>query len=343
LRILGGASYLDCALLFEVSFNHVHKIFKQVIEKWIRHSSFGPINGIKYCCDDSALSAVALQFAQSSQGVINGCIGALDGWLVKIKKPGRRRDGVENPQSFYSRKGFYAVNVQVIVDKNKRILFRSIMSRGAEHDSTAFRNSGLYEWLLRNYRRLVDNGYHFICDSAYAIKSFLHPPYDNVAHASAEDNYNYFHSSSRIIVECTFGEIDLRFGIFWQPLRYALKFNCSIIDACFILHNFIVKHREGTGASMSGTDYEVFDEDCRRFFAIHHEFPEGVEGGESDVRLDRNGNRGRGGRPQRNEVQSSMIGIAWRNKYRDEIQRQGLIRPHTNWYRNRNRVMTSGN
>ena len=94
---------------------------------------------------------------------------------------------------------------------------------------------------------------------------------------------------------------------------------------------------------MSGTDYEVFDEDCRPFFAIHHEFPEGVEGGESDVRLDRNGNRGRGGRPQRNEVQSSMIGIAWRNKYRDEIQRQGLIRPHTNWYRNRNRVMTSGN
>ncbi len=140
LRVLGGASYLDCLLFFEVSFNHAHEIFKEVIVNWIRHPSFGPINGIEYCCNDAQMHAVALQFAQSSRGVINGCIGALDGWLVKIKKP-CKCDGVQNPQSFYSRKGL--VNTQVIVDRNKRILFRSIMLRGAEHDSTAFRNSGL--------------------------------------------------------------------------------------------------------------------------------------------------------------------------------------------------------
>ena len=340
LRILGGATYLDCSLFFEVSFNHAHKIFKEVIDNWIRHPSVGSINGIKYCCNDAAMSAVALQFAQSSRGIICGCIGALDGWLVKIKKPGRR-DGVENPQSFYSCKGFYAVNTQVIVDKNKQILFRSIMSRGAEHDSTAFRNSGLYVWLLDNYRDLVEKGYHFIGDSAYAIKSFLHPPYDNAAHASAEDNYNFFHSSSRIIVECTFGEIDLRFGILWQPLKYLLKFSCSVIDACFVIHNFIVKHREGVSTTMNMIDFEVFDEDCRRFYAVNHEIPEGVEGGERDLRLDRNGNRDRGGRPQRSEAQSTAAGIAWRDSYRDEIQRQRLIRPQTNWYRHRNRVLIS--
>ena len=177
LRILGGASYLDCSLFFEVSFNHAHKIFRDVIDNWIRHPSFGPINGIEYCCKDAKMNAVALQFAQSSRGIMNGCIGALDGWLVKIKKPGKR-DGVENPQSFYSWKGFYAINTQVIVDKNKRVLFCSIMLRGAEHDSTAFRNSGLYAWLLENYRDLVQTGYHFIGDSAYSIKSFLHTPYD---------------------------------------------------------------------------------------------------------------------------------------------------------------------
>jgi hypothetical protein len=90
LRILGGATYLDCSLFFEVSFNHAHKIFKDVIDNWIRHPLVGSINGIKYCSDDDAMSAVALQFAQSSRGIICGCIGALDGWLVKIKKPGRR-------------------------------------------------------------------------------------------------------------------------------------------------------------------------------------------------------------------------------------------------------------
>jgi hypothetical protein len=339
LRILGGATYLDCSLFFEVSFNHAHKIFKEVIDNWIRHPSVGTINGIQYCCDDEAMSAVALQFAQSSRGVITGCIGALDGWLVKIKKPGRR-DGVENPQSFYSRKGFYAVNTQVIVDRNKRILSRSIMSRGAEHDSTAFRNSGLYAWLIDNYHVLVDKGFHFIGDSAYAIKSFLHPPYDNAAHASAEDNFNFFHSSARIIVECTFGEIDLRFGILWKPLNYSLKFNCSVIDACFVIHNYIVKHREGVSTTMDHADFEVFDEDCRRFFAIHHELTEGIEGGERDMRRDCYGNRDRGGRPQRSEAQSTAMGIEWRDNYRNEIQRQRLIRPQTNWYRRRNRVIT---
>lgn len=338
LRVLGGASYLDCSLFFEVSFNHAHKIFKEVIVNWIRHPSFGPINGIEYCCNDAQMNAVALQFTQSSRGVINGCIGALDGWLVKIKKP-CKRDGVQNPQSFYSRKGFYAVNTQVIVDRNKRILFRSIMSRGAEHDSTAFRNSGLYGWLLDNYLVLVEKGYHFIGDSAYAIKSFLHTPYDNAAHSSDEDNYNFFHSSSRIIVECCFGEIDLRFGILWQPLKYSLNFNCSVIDACFILHNFIVKHREGLSRTMDECDFDVFDDDCRRFYATNLEIREGVDGGESDIRLDRSGNPDRGGRPLRSESDSTMMGREWRDKYRDEIHRQQLIRPNTNWYRNRNRIL----
>ena len=339
LRILGGASYMDVSLFFEVSFNHAHKIFKDVVQDWIRHPSFGPIKGIQYCRDDAEMRAVALQFAQSSRGVINGCIGALDGWLVKIKKP-CRRDGVENPQSFYSRKGFYAINTQVIVDKNKRVLFRSIKSRGAEHDSTAFRNSGLYSWLLNNYHVLVEKGFHFIGDSAYALKSFLHTPYDNACHGSPEDNYNFFHSSARIIVECTFGEIDLRFGIFWQPLKYSLKFNCKIIDACFVLHNFIVKHREGEMSTMDECDFEVFDEECRRFYAVNLDEREGIDGGERDIRLDRNGNPDQGGRPQRSETQSTILGTQWRNKYRDEIHRQRLIRPQSNWYRHRNRVLT---
>ena len=105
------------------------------------------------------------------------------------------------------------------------------------------------KWLIDNYMSLVRKGYHFIADFAYGIKSFLHTPYDNGAHGSMEDNYNFFHSSSRICVECCFGEIDLWFGIFWRPLKFSLKFNYHVIDACFRLHNFIVKHRESTLAN----------------------------------------------------------------------------------------------
>ena len=46
-------------------------------------------------------------------------------------------------------------------------------------------------------------------------------------------------------MECAFGEIDLRWGILWRPLKFALELNCKVIDACMRLHNFIVDFREG--------------------------------------------------------------------------------------------------
>jgi hypothetical protein len=334
LRILGG-TYMDMGMIFNISFNHMHKIFKHVIMKWLSHPSFYNINGIKYCSDDERMEEVALQFARGSNGVIGGCIGALDGWVVKIKKPSPR-DGVRNAKSFYSRKGFFALNVQAIVDKKKRVLFRSIISRGAEHDSTAFKNSGLYQWLMHNWKSLMDKGYYFIGDSAYALKSFLLTPYDNAMHGTTEDNYNFFHSSSRISVECAFGEIDLRWGILWKELEYSLELNCTVIDVCMRLHNFIVEYRNSD--RMDVLDRDVFNDDCRRFFAINPSINEGVSGGEDGIRLDEHGNVLRGGRPSNAEKDSSEWGKNWRNIIRDEIARQKLIRPPQNYYREKNRV-----
>ncbi len=337
LRVLGGCSYMDMAIIFDFSFNHMHKIFRHVINKWLCHPSFYKISGIEYCSDNEWMKEVALQFARGSYGVFGGCIGALDGWVVKIKKPSAR-DGVRNAKSFYSRKGYFGINVQVIVDKKKRILSRSIISRGAEHDSTAFKNSELYEWLIQNWKSLMDKGYYFIGDSAYALKSFLLTPYDNAMHGTSEDNFNFLHSSARISVECAFGEIDLRWGILWKELEYSLKMNCKIIDVCMRLHNFIVEHRPATSDRMDALDREIFDDDCRRFYAVNPNIHEGVNGGEEDIRLDEHGNLFRGGRPSNVEKVSSEWGINWRNVVRDEIARQRLIRPLQNYYRERNRV-----
>jgi hypothetical protein len=77
--------YLDLALLFESSFNHTYKIVKYVVQNWLIHESFYPINGVPYCQDDEKMLDVALQFACASRGVISGCVGVLDGWVVKIK------------------------------------------------------------------------------------------------------------------------------------------------------------------------------------------------------------------------------------------------------------------
>lgn len=108
---------------------------------------------------------------------------------------------------------------------------------------------------------MVEKGYFFIGDSVYGLQSFLLTPYDNAVHGTAEDDYNYFHSSSRISVECAFGEIDLRWDIFWKPLKFSLTMNCCIIDACMRLHNFIAQNRGDTTCSMDAVDSDIFNDD----------------------------------------------------------------------------------
>ena len=343
LRLLAGGSYMDLALLFETGFTYSYTIFHFVIENWILDDKLVKLNGIDYCMDDDRMKDVALQFHKHSHGVINGCIGAIDGWIVKIVRPSMVRDKVVNPGSYFSRKGFFGINVQAIVDKKKRILYRNIRSRGAEHDSTAFKNSPFYEWIMTNWSALAQKGYYFIGDSAYALKSFLLTPYDNVQHGTDEDNFNFFHSSSRIAVECAFGEIDLRWGILWRPLKFTLQHNCFVIDACMRLHNFIVDYREATTAEDNSYEKSVFDDDSRRFLAVRHDLAEvdgGVHGGELDGRRDANGNQHRGGRPTLADAATSAHGKAWRNEIRDEIKRRKLVRPPTNWYRENNRVLS---
>ena len=68
---------------------------------------------------------------------------------------------------------------------------------------------------------LHEKGLYLVGDSAYSLRSFLLCPYDNAASGSIEDNFNFYLSSQRIYVECAFGEVDRRFGIFgalWKDL-----------------------------------------------------------------------------------------------------------------------------
>ena len=109
-------------------------------------------------------------------------------------------------------------------------------------------------------------------------------------HGTPEDNYNFFQSSSRISVECAFGEIGLQWGILWKPLRFSLVHNVDVIDACMRLHNFIVDYREMAGEAdlIDEIERAVFNEDCRRLMAVNTNYPGGggVHGGEADARLD---------------------------------------------------------
>ena len=108
------------------------------------------------------------------------------------------------------------------MDDKKCVLWVSYYHKGGSHDSSSFRGTKLYSHLQNIASSLVQKGFFIIGDSAYCIESFIIPPFDNALPRTAEDDFNFYHSSAQITVECAFGEIDLRWGIFWKRLRPVL-------------------------------------------------------------------------------------------------------------------------
>ena len=78
----------------------------------------------------------------------------------------------------------------------------------------------------------------------YAIESFMIPPYPLAKSKSDEDNFNFFHCSARITVECAFGEIDLRWVIFWRRLYGSIDNSFLIIQGATRIHNFLIDFRQ---------------------------------------------------------------------------------------------------
>ena len=67
-----------------------------MVHNWINDDRFVDINEEDYLNDDIRMAKVANDFGIGSKGLLKGTIGALDGWLVKIKRPTKIRDKVSN-------------------------------------------------------------------------------------------------------------------------------------------------------------------------------------------------------------------------------------------------------
>lgn len=150
-------------------------------------------------------------------------------------------------------------------------------------------------------------------DSAYPLCSYLIVPYPNAAFNSYQDAFNYWHSSSRINIECTFGEIVMRWGILWRRLQFSLESSGDIINACCHLHNFLIDQREDDDVDDFETDVENRTE--QRPVCLNNElvYPLVTDNNEPD----------RGGRPRVDEQ-----GIDLRYNIAMNLMANNMKRPH---------------
>jgi hypothetical protein len=240
IRILAGGSYLDLMPLFDVSVASIYTIFNEFLD-WVLMTFEFPLPRYLHNKNWRALRAIAEPFSYGSNGVFNGIIGAIDGLAVRIRSP--QLSEVSDPGNYYCRKGFFALNVQAICDRSKRFLWCYPSNKGSTHDSVAFTNSRLYSTLTANATTLEEKGFFLLGDSAYNLTPFLLVPYstDDVNKDASHmyDTFNFFLSSSRIYIECAFGELVMRWGILWRTLQFDLGKCQRIISVCMLLHNHI--------------------------------------------------------------------------------------------------------
>ncbi|XP_066589330.1 putative nuclease HARBI1 [Prorops nasuta] len=155
-------------------------------------------------------------------------IGAVDCFHVKIQSYGG-----ENSELFRNRKGYFSINVQVIVNSKLQIL--DLVARWPEsaHDSTIFDNSRI----KARFENLEFGDGILLGDSGYPSLPYLLTPLQN-PQTSSEVLYNEAHIRTRCMVERCFGILQRKFAVLSLGSRFKTpKRTLPLITACAILHN----------------------------------------------------------------------------------------------------------
>ncbi|KAL2090743.1 hypothetical protein ACEWY4_013006 [Coilia grayii] len=161
-------------------------------------------------------------------------VGAVDGTLVPIITPH------EDSHLYISRKGYAAINTQVICDHQG--VFLDVVARwpGSTHDAYVFQDSaiGREAAMSRGEWRLIG-------DSGYPLRPYLFTPVANPQDAR-EAAYNEAHRLARGVVERSIGRWKMRFrclhksagGLLFTPAKA-----CAVICVTAMLHNIAVRAR----------------------------------------------------------------------------------------------------
>ena len=262
LRYLAGGALIDQVIIFDVTLPTIYRLVKNTLENLFDIlPPFELRQALKERETNPArLEAITAGFAARSAQMLQGCIGAIDGLLVPIKRPGH----LEYERAFYTRKNFYAMNVQAIADVRGRIIHAQVAATpGACHDSYAWRQDQLSkdlldgpiaEWLREHKRYLIG-------DDAYPLSHTMVVPWPGKHEASsAELAFNERHSSARISVECAFGMLSRKWLFLKRPFELSLErtdLSCGFHTAVTVamkLHNLCISDESSLSTDLLDAD-----------------------------------------------------------------------------------------
>ena len=206
---------------------------------------------------------VAEGFRAKSEIGIDNCVGAIDGILIWIHKPGKNdvKAIKFEPAKFYcGRKKKFGLNMQAMCDARGRFLDVEIKYPGSTSDFFAFEQSELKSDIER--KGFLRPGLCLFGDNAYVNAPYMCVPFRNLVMIPdnleyiAKDGFNFFQSQVRINIECAFGILVHRFGILRKPIpvNISVQKTTSLVLALCKLHNFCINQNDSNVSSAFESD-----------------------------------------------------------------------------------------
>ncbi|XP_018372880.1 PREDICTED: putative nuclease HARBI1 [Trachymyrmex cornetzi] len=214
---------------FNISISSVFRVLRRVVAWFLTK-----LDAVIKWSQDREIMTTCEKFSMK-RGIKN-VLGAIDSTHIQIIKP------TCNARNYCNRKKFFSINLQAIVDAD--MCFTNIYcgEPGSLHDARVFRRSLLYEMVIQDKNLLFPNQTFLLGDSAYPCLSWLIPPFRDNGHLTPrQTEFNFMHSSIRIIVEKAFGQLKGHFRRikFFTEYRDITFVTNTVIAAC-VLHNYCI-------------------------------------------------------------------------------------------------------
>lgn len=176
-------------------------------------------------------------------------LGALDGKHIRIKAPSN------TGSQFYNFKGYFSIVLFAAVDAHCRFTFVDVGCNGKASDSTIYQDGYLYNALQSGNLHIPKDSelvqghgrkipYFFIGDDAFRLDKHLMKPYSRSLKLTVlQEIFNYRLCRARMVVECAFGRLAKRFGIFNRPIEVHPSTVDLAVLTCCVLHNYLTKKR----------------------------------------------------------------------------------------------------
>jgi len=180
---------------------------------------------------------------RSTGGLLNGCVGALDGFFQAINAPWRKIVG--NVVAYYSgHYESYGLNCQAACDAKLKFLYFCVVAPGKTNDHSA------YPLCLDLCKAIVNlpPGLFFVGDAAYSLEEHLLVPFTGSQKLNPNnDAFNFYLSQLRIRIEMAFGRLVRKFQILKRNMENKLHTASKVLMTCAKLHNFIIDVDEPFG------------------------------------------------------------------------------------------------